>query len=124
MPSNLLDIKSEIWRRFQGYCFKHCQHLRYYVSCKTLRNIWLQKIMGICGISKQSPGGLLSKTCLPDSCNFIEKETPTQVFSCEFCEIFKNSISYRTSPVAVSAVLITEINTSPQRLLTKKFMKS
>ena len=23
-------------------------------------------------------------------CNFIRKETPTQVFSCEYCEIFKN----------------------------------
>ena len=25
------------------------------------------------------------------SCNFIKKKTPTQVFSCEYCEIFKNS---------------------------------
>ena len=24
-------------------------------------------------------------------CNFIEKETITQVFSCEFCEIFKDT---------------------------------
>ena len=24
-------------------------------------------------------------------CNFIKKETPTQVFSCEFCEISKNT---------------------------------
>ena len=24
------------------------------------------------------------------ACNFTRKETPTQVFSCEFCEIFKN----------------------------------
>ena len=23
-------------------------------------------------------------------CNFIKKETAAQVFSCEFCEIFKN----------------------------------
>ena len=27
------------------------------------------------------------------SCNFIKKETPGQVFSCEFCEIFKNTFS-------------------------------
>ena len=26
----------------------------------------------------------------------------TQVFSCEFCEISKNTFSYRTSPVAAS----------------------
>ena len=25
------------------------------------------------------------------ACNFIKKETPTQMFSCEFCEIFKNT---------------------------------
>ena len=34
--------------------------------------------------------------------NFIEKETPTQMFCCEFCEIFKNIFSYRTPPVAAS----------------------
>ena len=26
-------------------------------------------------------------------------DTPTQVFSCEYCEIFKNSFFYRTPPV-------------------------
>ena len=33
-------------------------------------------------------------------CNFIKKETLTQVFSCEFCEISKNIFSYRTPLVA------------------------
>ena len=32
-----------------------------------------------------------SKKHLPPACNFIQKETPTQVFSCELCEIFKNT---------------------------------
>ena len=27
----------------------------------------------------------------PQVCNLIKKETLTQVFSCEFCEIFKNT---------------------------------
>ena len=27
----------------------------------------------------------------PQGCNFIKKETPRQSFSCEFCEIFKNT---------------------------------
>ena len=31
--------------------------------------------------------------------NFINEETPTQVFSCEFWEIFMNSFFYRTPPV-------------------------
>ena len=30
--------------------------------------------------------------CLrPEACNFIKKETLAQVFSCEFCKIFKNT---------------------------------
>ena len=27
----------------------------------------------------------------PKACNFIKKETPAQMFSCEFCEIFRNT---------------------------------
>ena len=34
--------------------------------------------------------------------NFIKKETPTQVFSCEFCEIFTNIFFHRTPPVTAS----------------------
>ena len=30
------------------------------------------------------------------------KKTPAHVFSCEFCEISKNTISYRTPPMAAS----------------------
>ena len=29
----------------------------------------------------------------PEACNFIKKETLAQVFSCEFCEISKNTYS-------------------------------
>ena len=38
------------------------------------------------------------------ACNFIKKETLTQVFSCEFCEISNNTISYRTPPVIASDI--------------------
>ena len=34
--------------------------------------------------------------------SFIKKETPTQVFSCEFCEITTNIFFYRTPRVAAS----------------------
>ena len=34
--------------------------------------------------------------------NFIKKETLTQVFSCEFCEIFENNFFYRTPSEAAS----------------------
>ena len=36
--------------------------------------------------------------------NFIKKETLAQVFSCEFCDITKNTFSYRTSPMAALLV--------------------
>ena len=39
-----------------------------------------------------------------DTCNFIKKETLAQVFSSEFCEISKNTFSYRRTPVAASMV--------------------
>ena len=35
--------------------------------------------------------------------NFIKKVTSTQVFSCEFCEIFKNTFFHRIPPVAAYA---------------------
>ena len=46
------------------------------------------------------PATLLKK----DSGNFIKKKTLTQVFPCEFCDISKNTFSYRTPPVAASAM--------------------
>ena len=36
--------------------------------------------------------------------NFIETKTPTQVFSCKYCEIFKNSFFDRTPWVAASVL--------------------
>ena len=39
---------------------------------------------------------------MPQACNFIKKETLTQMFSCEFCETFKKTFFYRTPLVAAS----------------------
>ena len=36
------------------------------------------------------------------SCNFIKKETVAQVFSCEFCEFYKNTFYVRTPLVVAS----------------------
>ena len=41
---------------------------------------------------------------MPESYNFIKKETLAHVFSCEFCEIFKNAFLYRTPPMAASQI--------------------
>ena len=39
------------------------------------------------------------------ACNFIKKETLAQVFSCELCEISKNTFSCRTRLVAASVMM-------------------
>ena len=39
------------------------------------------------------------------ACNFIKKESPAQVLSCEFCEISKNTFLYRTLLEAASEKL-------------------
>ena len=43
------------------------------------------------------------------ACNFIKKEALAQVFSCEFCEIFKNTFSQNTSgQLLLKIVLVAE----------------
>ena len=45
---------------------------------------------------------LVSTGAEAEAFNFIKKETLAQLFSCEFCEISKNTFLYRTAPVAAS----------------------
>ena len=42
---------------------------------------------------------------MPEACDFIKKETLAQILSCEFCEISKNTFSYRTPLVAAFVLL-------------------
>ena len=44
-------------------------------------------------------GDALQEKVFPQACNFIKKKTLAQVFSCEFCEISKNTFFHRTPPV-------------------------
>ena len=48
----------------------------------------------------------------PETCNFIKKETPSQVFSCEFCEISNNT--FFTEHLWIPA--------SVKRMFTLKFL--
>ena len=38
------------------------------------------------------------------ACNFIKQDALEQVFSCEFCDIFKSNFFYRTPPAAASSL--------------------
>ena len=42
------------------------------------------------------------RRCSEKALNLIKKETLAQVFSCECCEISKNTFFYRAPPVAAS----------------------
>ena len=46
----------------------------------------------------------------------LKKETLTQMFSCAFCEIFKNAFFYRTPLVAASEELMNDPGCSQQQL--------
>ena len=50
------------------------------------------------------PESLFQNICGPRSWNFIKKETLTQMFSCEFWDIFINTYFYRTPLVAASGL--------------------
>ena len=52
----------------------------------------------------------LAQIVLFSACNFIKKETLAQVFSCEFCEISKNTFFYRTPLVAACILFIALID--------------
>ena len=83
------SVRKGVLRKFAKFTGKHlCQ------------SFFFNKVAGL------RPATLLKKKlwhrCFPEACNFIKKETLAQVFSCEFCELSKNTFSYRTPPVAAS----------------------
>ena len=49
------------------------------------------------------PESLFQESCGPEG--FIKEETLAQLFSCEFCKIFRNIFFYRTTPVVASVYL-------------------
>ena len=54
---------------------------------------------------QKNTSGRVSFLIKLQACNFIKKETLAQVFSYEFCEISKNTFSYRKPPVAASGYI-------------------
>ena len=44
-------------------------------------------------ITQNSQKNICARVSVPEACNFIKKEALTQVFSCESCEISKNTFS-------------------------------
>ena len=64
-------------------------------------------LKNFCNIHGETPvlKSLLNKVAGLKACNFISKETPRHMFSCELCKIFKNTFFYGAPPVAFSKFL-------------------
>ena len=79
------------------YDLHKCRSSRPEVFCKkgVLRNF--TKFTG-----KHLCQSLFFNKVAGQACNFIKKETLAQAFSCEFCEISKNTFFHRTPLVAAS----------------------
>ena len=79
------------------------QFFRNYSEAVT-RRCSVKKVLEISQNSQENTCVRVSflKSCRPQACNFIKKETLPQVFSCEFCEISNKTYSYRTPPGATS----------------------
>ena len=48
---------------------------------------------------------LFIESCRPEASNFVKKEILAQVFSCKFCEIFKNTFFTEYIPETISVQL-------------------
>ena len=91
---------------------KHCQKKTYettiffvHSQILELRKCWLgqrHQIKFTFSLSRSSRLELFLKVLENSQYNTINKETLAQVFSCEFCDIFKNTFLYRKPPVASS----------------------
>ena len=91
----LLETKTKNWisNRFHDYaiCFHSVLLTACFIHSKglalALRSMWKQHV----DLRKLLSEQLLSEYCHFGACNFIIKETLTQVFSYEFCHISKNT---------------------------------
>ena len=84
--------------------FLRFYHFQYFVTEKISRNFccWgsaLDPSLAVCMFAFYTASKYKKQL---QACNFIKKETLAQVFSCEFCEISKNSLFYRTARLAAS----------------------
>ena len=113
-PVKLIFQYKVVWWHF----LLHFQLYNYLAVCKSEKTICLHQ--------KQPPEVFFKKRCsskfhkihsktpVPESfsiklqawlpATLLKKETLAQVFSCEFCEIFKNTFFYRIPPVAASII--------------------
>ena len=90
--------------------FRIEQFCRLYLSSETTAKAMLEAVVPRCSVKKiflEISLNSQENTCASISSvsQLYWKETLTQVFSCEFCEISQNTFYYRTPLVAASEIL-------------------
>ena len=81
-------------KRFPDYKLYRSSHPEVFCKKGVLRNF-----------AKLTGEHLCQSLCTGLACKFINKEALAEMFSCEFCEVSKNSFSLRTPPVVASELL-------------------
>ena len=94
----VLVIKTQYVNQIENHCNERSSRPDVFCEKGVLRNF--AKFTG-----KHLCQSLFINKVAGGACNFIKKETLTQVFSCEFCEISKNTLFYRT-PLVTASVMI------------------
>ena len=86
-----------------------CQHSKSTTEIKTkvicydkTKSQLYQLITNVIILHKQSPGVAQGNICLK-ACDFVKKETPIHVFSCEYFEIFQNTYFKERLPTSASS---------------------
>ena len=86
----------------ENYCFKNWSQIHIFTHCRSGRRAVFCKKGVLRNLAKFTGRHLWQSLFFNKVAGLIEKETLAQVFSCEFCQISKNTFSYRTPPMAAS----------------------
>ena len=102
LAKNLYCTKNEV---FHSLVYEN-KSLCFFTFTKDVLN---GKLHFLCSISYLDKGllsffGKVQHLWTFQACNFIKKETLAQLLYCKFCEISKNTLSYRTPLVAASNI--------------------
>ena len=91
-----------VWKLISSFCFRMNT---LWVICMCWLTFVMKSILQRGNSNhEESPEGVLWKKVFLKISQLYKKETPIQVFSCEFCETFKNNFIYRT-PLMAALVL-------------------
>ena len=68
--------------------------------------------IGILKISQNAQNNTCVSVSVFEACNFIKKETPVQVFSSEFCNLFSTKHLFYRAPRVATSIKIYQLKTT------------